>query len=61
MPPTPALIEMTFTPKGDRTTVKVEGSGVGADATCYPQLGPHHLDRIAAALAGAEPDALPGT
>ena len=60
--PTPALIEITFTPTGDRTTVKVEVSGVGAeDATFYRQLWADHLDRIADAFAGTEPGALPGT
>ena len=60
--PTPALIEITFTPTGDRTTVKVEVSGGGADdATFYRQLWARHLDRIAAAFAGAEPGTLPGT
>ena len=60
--PTPALIEITFTPTGDRTTVKVEFSGAGAeDATFYRQLWARYLDRIAASFAGAELGALPGT
>ncbi len=59
--PTPAFIEITLTPTGDRTTVKVQLSGLsGEDAAFYQQLWARHLDRIAAAFAGAEPGALPG-
>jgi uncharacterized protein YndB with AHSA1/START domain len=56
--PTPSFIEITLTPTGDGTNVKVELSGLSAeDAAFYPQLWARHLDRIAAAFAGAE---LPG-
>ena len=60
--PTPALIEITLTPTGDGTTVvEVQLSGLSAeDAAFYRQLWARHLDRIAAAFAGAEPGALPG-
>jgi uncharacterized protein YndB with AHSA1/START domain len=59
--PTPALVEITLTPTGDGTNVKVELSGLSAeDAASYRQLWARHLDRIAAAFAGAEPGALPG-
>ena len=60
--PTLALIEITFTPTGDGTTVvEVQLSGRPAeDAAFYPQLLERYLDRIAAAFAGAEPGALPG-
>jgi uncharacterized protein YndB with AHSA1/START domain len=59
--PRPASIEITFTPTGDGTNVRIHFSGLRAeDATFYPQLWARHLDRIAAALAGAEPGALPG-
>ena len=58
--PTPALIEITLTSTGDRTNVKVQFSGLSAeDAAFYRQLWARYLDRIAAAFAGAEPDALP--
>ena len=58
--PTPARIEITLTPTGDSTTVKVQFSGLSAeDAAFYRQLWARHLDRIAAAFAGAEPGALP--
>jgi hypothetical protein len=41
--------------------VKVQLSGLSAeDAAFYRQLWARHLDRIAAAFAGAEPRALPG-
>ena len=54
--PTPTFIEITLTPTGDGTNVKVEFSGLSAeDAAFYPQLWARHLDRIASALAGAEP------
>ena len=54
--PTPTFIEITLTPTGDGTNVRVQFSGLSAeDATFYPQLWARHLDRIATALAGAEP------
>lgn len=54
--PTPTFIEVTLTPTRDGTSVKVEFSGLNAEeATFYPQLWARHLDRIAAALAAAEP------
>jgi len=54
--PTPTLIEITLTPAGDGTDVRVEFSGLGAeDAAFYKQLWARHLDRIATALAGADP------
>ncbi len=54
--PTPTFIEITLTPTGDGTNVRVQFSGLSAeDATFYPQLWARHLDRIAAVLAGAEP------
>ncbi len=53
---TPAFIEITLTPTHDGTNVRVQFSGLsGEDAAFYPQLWARHLDRIAAALAGAEP------
>ena len=53
--PTPILIEITLTPMGDSTKVRVEFSGLSEeDAAIYPQLWEQHLDRIAAALAGTE-------
>ena len=60
--PALALIEITFTPTGDGTTVvEVQLSGLSAeDAAFYPQLLERYLDRIAAAFAGAESGALPG-
>jgi uncharacterized protein YndB with AHSA1/START domain len=59
--PTPALIEITLTPTGDGTNVKVQLSGLSAeDAAFYRQLWARHLDRIAAVFAGAELGALPG-
>jgi hypothetical protein len=58
--PTPALVEITLTPTSDGTNVKVQLSGLSAeDAAFYRQVWARHLDRIAAALAGAEPGALP--
>ena len=53
--PTLALIDITFTPTGDGTTVvEVQLSGLSAeDAAFYPQLLERYLDRIAAAFAGA--------
>ena len=54
--PTPTFIEITLTPTGDGTIVRVQFSGLSAeDAAFYPQLWARHLDRIAAALASAEP------
>jgi uncharacterized protein YndB with AHSA1/START domain len=48
--PTAALIEFTFTPTGDETTVEVQLSGLSAeDAAFYLQLFARYLDRIAAA------------
>jgi uncharacterized protein YndB with AHSA1/START domain len=60
--PTPAFIEITFTPTGNGTTnVEVQLSGLSADdAAFYGQLWERYLDRIAAAFAGAELGALPG-
>jgi uncharacterized protein YndB with AHSA1/START domain len=59
--PTPTFIEITLTPMGDGTDVKVQFSGLsGKDAGFYPQLWARHLEWIAAAFAGAEPGALPG-
>ena len=53
--------EITLTPTGDGTNVKVQLSGLSAeDAASYRQLWARHLDRLAAAFAGAEPAALPG-
>jgi len=52
----PAIIEITLTPTGVGTNVSVQFSGLSAeDAAFYPQLWASHLDRIAAALSGAEP------
>jgi hypothetical protein len=49
--PTPALIEFTFTPTGDETSVEVQLSGLSAeDAEFYPQLFARYLDRINAAF-----------
>jgi uncharacterized protein YndB with AHSA1/START domain len=54
--PTPTFIEITLTPTGDGTNVRVQFSGLRAeDAAFYPQLWAGHLERIAIALAGAEP------
>ena len=54
--PTPTFIKSTLTPMGDGTNVRVQFSGLSAeDAAFYPQLWARHLDRIATALAGAEP------
>ena len=50
--PIPALIEITFTPTGDGTNLKVELSGLNEDETAfYRQLWRRQLDRIAAAFA----------
>jgi uncharacterized protein YndB with AHSA1/START domain len=60
--PTPALIEITFTPTGEGPNVKGQLSGLGAeDAAFYRQLWARQLDRIAAAFSGAEPSALPAS
>ncbi len=54
--PTPTFIEITLTPTSVGTNVRVQFSGLRAeDAAFYPQLWARHLDRIAAALASAEP------
>jgi uncharacterized protein YndB with AHSA1/START domain len=60
--PTPASVEITLTPRGcDITNVKVEVFGLSAeDAASYTKLWIRQLDRIAAALAGAEPRAIFG-
>jgi uncharacterized protein YndB with AHSA1/START domain len=59
--PTPSFIEITLTPTGDGTIVRVQFSGLSAeDAVFYPQLWARHLDQIAGAFASAEPGALPG-
>ena len=51
--PTPTFIEITLTPTGDGTDVRVQFSGLSAeDAAFYRQLWARHLDRIAAAFAG---------
>ena len=61
-PPVPATIEITLTPTGDGTVVRVRFSGLSAeDPISYPQFWARHLDRIAAALAGAEPGAFAGS
>lgn len=53
--PTAALIEFTFTPTGDETTVEVHLAGLSAEAAdVYRQLFARYLDRIAAAFAGTE-------
>ena len=54
-PSEPTFIEITLIPTDGGTNVKVEFSGLSAeDAAFYSQLWERHLDRIAAALAGAE-------
>ena len=51
----PTFIEITLTPTNAGTKVEVEFSGLSTeDAAFYPQLWGRHLDRIAAALSGAE-------
>ena len=52
----PTFIEITLTPEGDGSNVRVQLSGLSAEeAAFYPQLWARHLDRIATALAVAEP------
>ena len=52
---TPTFIEITLTPTGDGTNVKVQFCGLSAEeAVFYQQLWARHLDRIAAAFASAE-------
>ncbi len=52
---TPTFIEITLTPTGDGTNVRVQFSGLSAEeAAFYTQLWARHLDRIAAAFASAE-------
>jgi uncharacterized protein YndB with AHSA1/START domain len=51
--PTPALIEITLTPKGDGTTLRVQFSGLSAeDVAFYGQLWARQLERIAAVFSG---------
>ena len=58
---TPTFIEITLTPAGDGTNVRVEFSGLGAeDGAFHRQLWARHLDRIAAVFTGAESSAIPG-
>jgi hypothetical protein len=58
--PTPTCIEITLTPTGNGTTVKVQWSGLSAaEAAFHQKLWALHLDRIAGAFARAEPGALP--
>ena len=53
--PVPTIIEITLTPKCDRTNVKVEFTDMSAkDPAFLQQLGARYLDRIAAALTDAE-------
>ncbi len=55
--PTPALIEITVTPTGDSTAVRVQLSGLSAEDTAlYRQLWAGHLDGIAAAIAASGDD-----
>ncbi len=59
--PIPTFIEITLTPTGDGTNVRVQFSGLSAgDAAFYRQFWARHLDRIAAVFAGADLGALPG-
>jgi uncharacterized protein YndB with AHSA1/START domain len=59
--PTPTCIEITLTPTGNGTTVKVQLSGLNAaESAFHQQLWARHLDRIAAAFAPAQPGAPPG-
>jgi len=54
--PAPTFIEITLTPPGDGTNVRVQFSGLSAeDIAFYPQLWARHLEWIATALSGAEP------
>jgi len=58
--PTPTCIEITLTPTGNGTTVKVQFSGLNAaEADFHQQLWARHLDRIAAAFVRAESGAHP--
>ena len=53
---TPTFVEITLTPTSEGTNVRVQFSGLSAeDAAVYSQLWARHLDRIATALADAEP------
>lgn len=59
---TQAEVEITLTPAGDATTVAVQFSGLSAeDATIHRTLWLDHLNRIADAVAAAEPGTLPGS
>ena len=52
--PTPTCFEITLTPTGNGTTVKVRWSGLSAaDAAFHQKLRARHLDCIAAAFARA--------
>jgi uncharacterized protein YndB with AHSA1/START domain len=58
--PTPTCIEITLTPTGNGTTVKVQWPALSAaEAAFHQKLWARHLDRIAAAFALAEPGAHP--
>lgn len=57
----PALIEFTFTPVGDESSVEVHLSGLNAkESGFYAQLFARYLDRIKDGFAAAETGALPG-
>jgi uncharacterized protein YndB with AHSA1/START domain len=52
----PTFIEITLTPEGDGSNVRVQLSGLSAEeAAFYSQLWVRHLDRIAAVFAGNDP------
>ena len=52
---TPAFIEITLTPTGDGTDVRVRFSGLIAKETAYySELWERHLDQIATALAAPQ-------
>ena len=54
--PASALVEITLTPTGGGTDVKVQLSGLSAEeAAFHQQLWARHLDQIAAGLADSEP------
>ena len=54
--PTSATVEITLTPTGSGTDVKVQLSGLSAsDAAFHQHLWARHLDQIAARFAGSEP------